>query len=300
MPGKHPTRRTVLETSATALLGALAGCTAVSPNGILDEWLASTHRSGVDLIQYLPKQALGVDGGFHLTSPATIRRDQAAIGDKQSAHLLGSTVGRNGWISDREIETQIIWNVPHGGWGYVFTTPLGNAEILKRYEESLLREVPVGSHEGYTLIERSSSWHAISDNEVIKIPTRKRGEATAFLDEIDETRTPASDIDLMLDEFDTRYAFDCHLFESAAKPFERTDIAHYGLCQATSPNPGAPGYTFTAGILTSSPTVLADWVTERESILVGDRMFNEPRVRTTGPLVLLEENGTRGSFASTL
>lgn len=295
MLGKHTNRRTFLKASGSALLGGLAGCTAGVPDTTPSEWAAGQSRSGLDLLQYLPSRVVGSDGRFSLRSPTAIRQAQTDIGAKQSARLLGGTVGKDGWISDHEIETQITWSALQG-WGYVFTTPLDKAEILKRYRESFLREMPAGSHREYTLIRRSSSWHAVRDNEVIKIPTYTRAEVGAFLDDIEREYTHSSNVDLLLRELDTRYSITITNFASNPGEFERSGIEHHGIGRAISPNPGEPGYTFSVGILTNAPAALAEWAREQQNIFVRRQKFSDPRVRTVGSLVVLQESGTYDAF----
>lgn len=297
-------RRSVLSTGGVALLAGLTGCTGVlsgssdserQPGSSDNGRQTHTQQEMWDFLQYLPSESIGNDGGLALTHPAAVRRDQVELTAKKSAQILKRAVGESGWIPDTEIDHQIMWTALNG-WGYAFRTPLEKSEIISRYKESHLREHPVGTYDGYTLFERSSSWHAVSENEVIKVPSRDRAVVESYLDGLDRDRTPVSDIQLILDELDSRYSLTVNLFGSTHREFNRSGITHYGYCRSVSPNPDADEFTLTAGILTDSPERLAEWATEKNYVFFDKRQFSSPTVRATDNLVLLTETGTTTSF----
>lgn len=295
MSNGHTKRRTVLKTSAVAVFAGLTGCTGAFTSNSDSGEHHSTRQTEWDFLQYLPNTLLGSDGGFVLTGSAAVRRDQKDLGAKKSSQILRRSVGESGWIPDQEIDNQVIWDAPTG-WGYAFETPLTKSDIIARYEESHLREIPVGTYDDYSLFERSSSWHAVSENEVIKIPTRNRGDVESYIDALDHDRTLASDIRLVLNEFDSRYFLDVGFFASSHREFDISDIEHHGRCMAVSPNSDSARYTLTVGIFTDSPARLAEWVREKEYIFIGDRKFSNPTVQISDSFVRLEETGTVASF----
>lgn len=291
----HTNRRTVLKTSAVAILAGLGGCTGAVSSRTGGETEESEPQTEWDFVRYLPTQSLGRDGEFVLTRPAAVRRDQTDIGAKKSAQILKRTVGKSAWIPDHEIDNQVIWD-GQLGQGYAFETSLTKSEVVSRYENSYLRETPVGSYDDYALFRRSSSWHAVSENDVIKIPTRDRADVTSYIDALERERSPNSDMQLILDEFDSRYSLDVTLFASYPRQFHVSDIEYQGRCFAVSPNPDTPGFTLSVGIVSDSPTRIAEWAREREYVFIENRKLSPSTVRISDGVVFLEDTGTVASF----
>lgn len=236
-------------------------------------------------------------GGLSLVDAAAIRRNQSDFGAHESSDLLSKTKDESGWISDHEIDRQIAWN-SGGVWGYAFETELTKSEVILRYQKFPLQEYPVTTHGGYTLFDRTHSWHAVDKTGVIKIPTSERVAAKSYLDSVDTKRSPPSDLQRALAELDSKYTLSVIRPYPSGRSFKDSGIDYRGLCRSFSPITEQQGFTMTTGIFTDSPKRLAEWAAEKPIIVLDDTTYREPSIRATDGLVVLVETGTVRSFAT--
>ncbi|WP_435066091.1 hypothetical protein [Halobaculum sp. EA56] len=295
------TRRNALTLTGTALLGGLSGCSGLDPESGESVIPDQSGGSVWNLLKFLPDDYYSngsSSSAFSLLSPAGALRKQKGLGPRMSSSILNGSVGERGWINEEDVERQVMWN-SGDGWGYAFETDYSKDEILERYRSSVLSERPSGSYNGYELIDRSSSWHAIGDGFVLKVPSRARADIESWLDVSTESTKDEMDprIDAALQELDPRYRFTVSTTDGEGQIFADSGIHEQGIFRAVTPYPDDLGYRLTTALFTEKPERLAAWAREQRAVWFDRLVHHEPEVRTTDSLVVLDETGTVDHFS---
>lgn len=286
----------------TGLTGGLAGCSEIGGSSGLAPFSRSSAGEVMDLLAFLPPKyhdGKNPDFSFSLIGPTAALNAKPDLGEHKTAAILRSTVGEAGWIEPQEIDQQLYWHEADGS-GYAFVTTLGREEILRRYRESVLQERPSGSYNGYTLIERSNSWHAIGDGVVAKIPKRELSRTERHLDGTErfERSSMGEELRAGITELDTEYQFSAAIAGGTKRTLSDSAVQWQGLFHAFSPYPDGQGFTLSTGIYSETPDAVTAWAENHSPMFFGDLVHRDPEIRANDGLILLTESGTAEFFST--